>query len=301
MKRALLIYNPASGASHPEDTLSSLQVALDPMVVETVVTQAKGDARSAAARAVRNPGKFDSILIAGGDGTVNEVVNGLLGDSVNRPSALPIGIIPHGTQNVLAGELDIPHQDLEKMHELFSRGKTREIDVGLAGDHYFTLMAGFGFDAAVIRDVARPIKQLIGPGAYMIASLGALAKYTSTYVTLTVDEEVHQTNAYLIIVANAASYGYKHIKLTPFATMDDGWLDICVFERAITDKVGFITQIMAVLARRHLRDPRVRYFRGRKISIQSEPEVMGQLDGDPFKSTPLSIEVIPSALSVFVE
>jgi len=300
MKRALLIFNPASGNADLTEGATSLQLALDPMVAETVVTTKAGDAREAAYRAGKSGDAFDAVLVAGGDGTINEVINGLMDSATERKSSLPIGLIPQGTQNVFAAELDIPRQNLPELHELFAAGKTREIDLGFAGDRYFTLMAGFGFDAAVVNDVVRPIKQLIGPVAYMIASLGALARYTSTSVRLTIDDELYATEAYLVIVANAASYGYKQIKLTPFAVMDDGWLDVCVFERAVMDKVGFVTQIMAVFARRHLRDPRVRYYRCRKIVVESNPPIMGQLDGDPFISTPITIEIAPKALRIFV-
>jgi YegS/Rv2252/BmrU family lipid kinase len=300
MNRALLIFNPASGGADPEEGSTTLQIALDPLVGETVVTTGKGDARDAAFRAGKSAGKFDAILVAGGDGTINEVINGLMDSSEDHRSPLPIGLIPQGTQNVLAAELELPNHDLPELHNIFAAGKTREIDLGRAGDRYFTLMAGFGFDAAVVNDVVRPIKQLIGPGAYMIASLGALAKYASTAVRLTIDGERYETDAYLVIVANAASYGYKQIKLTPFAVMDDGWLDVCVFERAVLDKVGFVTQMMAVIARRHLRDPRVRYYRCRKITVESKPAILGQLDGDPFVSTPVTLHVVPKALRVFV-
>jgi len=300
MNRALLIFNPASGAADHDEGVTSLQLALDPMIAETVITKAEGDARDAAFRAGKTPDKFDSILVAGGDGTINEVINGLMASVHDGKAPLPIGLIPQGTQNVLAAELDINSYNLSGLHELFAAGKTREIDLGRAGDRYFTLMAGFGFDAAVVNDVVRPIKQLIGPGAYMIASLGALAKYTSTLVRLTIDDEVYETDAFLVIVANAASYGYKQIKLTPFAVMDDGWLDVCVFERAVTDKVGFVTQLMAVIARRHLRDPRVRYYRCRNITVESTPNIKGQLDGDPFVDTPVKIQIVPKALRIFV-
>jgi len=106
------------------------------------------------------------------------------------------------------------------------------------------------------------------------------------------------------VIANAASYAYRQIKLAPFAAPDDGWLDVCVFERPKRDRridrVGFASQMVSVLARRHLRDPSVRYYRARTITLSSDPPISGQLDGETFGQTPVTIRIVPSALSVFV-
>ncbi len=150
-------------------------------------------------------------------------------------------------------------------------GKTRPIDLGRAGDRCFCLMAGFGFDAIVVQNVVPGVKDIFGPGAYALATFQTLAQYQSTSVTLTLDGEEVQSEAYLVVVANASSYALAQVKMAPFASIDDGWLDVCVFERAPGDRIGFVTQIMAMFARRHLRDPRVRYYRARRIVIDSTP------------------------------
>lgn len=297
--QALLIINPVAGQGRFQDAPMAVREALGPFLAETLVTQSAGDAEAAARRAAARQ-EFDAVFVAGGDGTVNEVVNGLMaGAEPGRPS-LPLALIPLGTQNVLAHELHIPEGDLSVLVSLIRAGKTRTIDLGKIEDRYFALMAGFGFDAAVIRDVVLPVKELIGPAAYALATLRALTNYRSTSVRLRLDGEEVVSDAFLVIVANAASYAYRQLKMTPFASLDDGWLDVCVFERAPFDRVGFITQIMAAMARRHLRDPRVRYYRARRVGIDSDPPIQGQLDGDMFRPTPVSIEVVPQALTVFV-
>ena len=296
---ALLIVNPAAGQGKPSDALGELQAALGPLIGRVFVTHKAGDAEDAA-RSASAQG-FDAVLVAGGDGTVNEVVNGLL----SAPKLLPLGLVPLGTQNVLAHELGLPVNDeLSAVARLLHVGKTRRLDVGKltsgAQSRVFVLMAGFGFDAAVVQGVLRPMKDLVGPAAYALSTLGALAKYRSTLITLTLDGEEIHSEAFLVVVANAASYGYGKIKLAPFAAPDDGWLDICVFERPRLDRVGFASQMVAVLARRHLRDPSVRYYRARTIALSSAPPISGQLDGEMFGLSPVSISIVPSALSVFV-
>lgn len=294
---ALLIFNPVAGSGRPAEELARIEAALGPLVSQRITTQGPGDAEAAARAAV---GVFDAVLAAGGDGTINEVVNGLLAANPADGPSLALGLVPLGTQNVFAHELGLPRGNLDAVAALLRVGKTRAIDIGQAGTRRFALMAGFGFDAAVVAEVAKPVKELIGPAAYAFATLGALAKYRSTSLRLTLDGEEVLTEAFVVVVANAASYAYRQIKMAPFASLDDGWLDVCVFERPLLDKFGFATQILALLARRHLRDPRVRYYRARRIRIESDPPIMGQLDGDTFAPTPLDIEILPRALTVFV-
>ena len=296
---ALLIVNPAAGQGKPGAALGELQAALRPLIGSVYLTQKAGDAEVAARGA--GAAGFDSVLVAGGDGTVNEAVNGLL----SAPKALPLGLVPLGTQNVLAHEMGFDASaDLYTLEALLWAGKTRRLDVGKLSfgtqSRYFVLMAGFGFDAVVVRDVLRSVKERIGPAAYALSTLGALAKYRSTAITLTLDGEEVQSEAFWVVIANTASYGDRLIKLAPFAAPDDGWLDVCVFERPRVGRVGFATQMVAVLARRHLRDPSVRYYRAKTITLSSEPPISGQLDGEMFGATPTTITIIPQALTVFV-
>ncbi len=295
---ALLIVNPAAGQGKPDAALGEIQAVLGPLVGRTYVTHKAGDAESAARGAAA--AGFDAVLVAGGDGTVNEAVNGLL----SAPQTLPLGLVPLGTQNVLAAELGQSAGDLSAVAALLRRGRTRGLDVGRlssgAASRCFVLMAGFGFDAVVVRDVLRPVKDLVGPAAYALSTLGTLAKYRSTAITLTLDGEPIYSEAFWVVIANTASYGDKLIKLAPFAAPDDGWLDICVFERPRVGRVGFASQMVAVLARRHLRDPSVRYYRAKTITLSSAPPISGQLDGEMFGVTPIEITVVPQALSVFV-
>ncbi len=294
---ALLIVNPAAGQGKPGDALGAVQAAFGPLVGQTVVTQQAGDAAHAA-RGAGTAG-FDAVLVAGGDGTVNEAVQGLLA----APNPLPLGLIPLGTQNVLAHELGVSG-NLDDLARLLRAGRTRPIDAGRltsgSGSRDFVLMAGFGFDAVVVRDVLRPVKALVGPAAYALSTLSALATYRSTRVTLTIDGQTVESDAFWVVIANTASYGDKLIRLAPFAAPDDGRLDVCVFERPRLDKLGFASQMVSVLARRHLRDPSVRYYRAQTVTLSSDPPIGGQLDGEMFGETPISVSVLPAALSVFV-
>jgi diacylglycerol kinase (ATP) len=211
---ALLIINPTAGQARPQTTPAALQETLAPFVGKTLVTQGPGDAEAAAHEA-STEGRFDAVLVAGGDGTINEVVNGLMAGHEQGHATLPLGLIPLGTQNVLSHELQIPAGDPSAFTDVLRGGKTRGIDLGRIEDRYFALMAGFGFDAAVVRDVLLPVKELIGPAAYALSTLRTLANYRSTSIRLRLDGEEVTTEAYLVVVANAASYAFRHVKMTP--------------------------------------------------------------------------------------
>jgi diacylglycerol kinase (ATP) len=287
--RVLLIVNPIAGQARPGSAVPRLRECLRGFASECVVhlTEDRGDARRAASRVA--PDRFDAVVAVGGDGTINEVVNGLAVD-------VPLGIIPLGTANVLARELGIPVNDLPAACQLLRTVHPRPIDLGLANGRRFTLMAGIGFDGAVVQEVLQPVKERIGAPAYVLAALGTLARYGATGLTVETERERFETSAFMLVAANAATYAYG-IEVAPFASLDDGWLDLCVFEQK--NKAEFLRQSLAVLARRHEQHPDVRYVRARRVRVTADQPLAIQLDGDLHGRTPAEIELLPAALRVF--
>lgn len=289
---AVLILNPNAGQRKPEDTLGQVEWALrdKSLHCEVIPTQKSGHGTEIARQAVAD-GR-DLVIAAGGDGTVNEVATALVGTGV------PLGIIPLGTVNVLARELRIPF-DLRKAVRTIVDGNVRKMDVGCVGEHYFTLMAGFGFDAEITATVVQPLKDVIGASAYVIKTLEMLARYEATDVTLEMAEETYNGRAYMVVVANSPSYAYK-LSLAPYASTEDGLLDVIVFEQLPTKRMGFLQQILQIFIRRHVHHRAVRYFKTPKVTVRSNPEVMIQIDGDPNGMTPAEVSIVPCALSVLV-
>lgn len=253
-------------------------------------TKCSGDGVDLAREAVKSGYKI--VIAAGGDGTVNEVVNGIADTDAS------FGILPLGSVNVLARELNIP-LDLKRAVSCIAENNIRKIDLGIAGDRYFTLMAGFGFDAEVVSTVLQPIKDMIGSSAYIFKGLEKLATYNATDVTLEMPDQVYTSKAFLIMVANAATYTYR-LKITPYAAPDDGLLDICIFEHSAMDRLGFARQITDLFMDRHLEHDEVKYFRTTSVKVISSPDVAVQIDGDAFGTTPLEIRIVPGILPVIV-
>lgn len=290
--KSVVILNPIAGRPRLAGVEERISRALREHGIrcEILYTSEAGDG-SLLARQSAEQGT-ELVIAAGGDGTVNEVINGLVG------TGAALGILPLGTVNVLARDLGIPLNSRKAVRTI-AEGAIEKIDLGRANGRYFTLMAGCGFDAEVIANVLRPVKDMIGVSAYVLKGLEMLAKYRAAHVTLEMPDETYSAKAFLVIAANVSTYAYN-LKITPHASPDDGLLDICVFERPITDRVGFVRQVAEVFINRHLYHKAVRCFRAPRVSVKSEPDIMVQLDGDAFGATPVEISIAPRILPVVV-
>lgn len=288
---AVVILNPAAGRGlrNAEQNIARA-LRRHGVLAEVLTTSKAGDGVEMARKAAADG--CNLVVAAGGDGTVNEVVNGLVGTDCL------LGILPLGTVNVLVRELNIPLNPYEAI-KVIASGSPKRIDIGYANGRCFALMAGFGFDAEVVANVLQPIKDWIGVSAYILKGLETLAKYKATEISIKMPEETYETKAFLVIAANVSTYTYN-LKITPHATPDDGLLDVCVFERPITDRIGFMRQVADVFIHRHLYHKAVRYFRTSEIKVESTPEVYVQIDGDPCGTTPTQISVDPQVLPVIV-
>jgi YegS/Rv2252/BmrU family lipid kinase len=188
VRKATLISNPKTGryASRRLPPIQELASQLESLgvTVDLRFTAAPGDATEIAARAARN-GSSD-VIVAGGDGTINEAIQGLAGTKAR------LGIIPRGTANVLARELGLPLDDAQAV-AVAGKGKSRKIYLGLAIDEttnatrHFVLMAGIGLDASVVRRVQPSLKKRIGQGAFWISGLSHLATWNPRPFTLEID------------------------------------------------------------------------------------------------------------------
>ncbi len=233
-------------------------------------------------------GDLDRIVVAGGDGTVNDVLNGL-----EDPSRIPLAHLAYGTANMLARELRIP-ADPGALAALVESGKFRRLDLGRAGERRFLMVASSGFDAMVTRAVSRTRRGTLGYPGYARPILRALREYRAPQLSVSVDGAEPLPGA-LAIVSNIRNYG-GIFSIADRARPDSGVLDICVFSgERVTDllRYGF-----AALTRRVSRLPDVAYRTGRRIAIESEEPAAVQIDGDYRGTTPLAIEVEASVVPV---
>ena len=296
---ALLIYNPTAG---PRDVRRELDRVLGYLErrgwrVRLRETTKTGDATPFAQEAVAR--RCKAVFVAGGDGTINEVVNGLVG------SPVAMGVLPVGTGNVWAKELGLPTYTLTHPGRLveavqrLSDGDVRWVDVGRAGSRYFLLWGGVGIDAEVtffLEPRPRRTKRL-GALAYLAAGLMVARDFQGVRTTVVVDDRTIRTRTILILVSNIQLYGGL-VRITPEARLDDGLLDVRIFKGVGMRWV--LRHLIGVFTSRHLRDPKVVHFRGRRVAVYTAEPAPVQVDGEPIGTTPILFEVVPRALRVLV-
>lgn len=232
----------------------------------------------------------DLVIAWGGDGTVMACATGMAG------SATPLAILAGGTGNLLARNLDIP-LDLRDGVHVAAHGARRRIDVGAVGSERFVVMAGMGFDAALLRDTSEVAKSRVGPAAYVASGLSNLPK-RGFDCTLTVDDQPpRKSRARTVLIGNVGKL-QGGLPLLPDAKPDDGWLDVVVISpRTRLQWVGVALRVM-------IRRPHPQHMdclRGRRILVESRTPQPYQLDGD-FRgdTTRMLVQVEPAALVLCV-
>ncbi|HSN73509.1 MAG TPA: diacylglycerol kinase family protein [Anaerolineae bacterium] len=304
--RTLVIYNPAAGRPRLQrqvpDAIAELHAAgwtVD-LAETTGPDSALHLARAAAARG------YHAVVVAGGDGTVNQAANGLL-QARSAGQALPaLGILPAGTANVLARDLGLPvpvsglEATLPAAARLLARSRIVSIDVGVARiaaeERYFLCWAGVGLDAAVTADVmANPkAKRRLGVlyfAGNLLARLPGI-KNAPRYM-LAVDGQIWQGQGILAVVSNIQHYAVV-LDMAPSALLTDGLLDVAFFHGITLWNAG--GTLARLLTSQHPSDPNVRYAQARQISIETARPQAVHVDAEPFGVTPVEITVLPRAL-----
>jgi len=256
--------------------------------IKVVETHARGDATRLAADAAR--AGLPMVLVAGGDGTLNEVVQGLAGTDT------AVGPIPLGTMNVWVRELGLSLDPAETMRELLL-GQVRRIDLGRVNDRYFLLMAGLGFDAEAMHAVEGQPKRRFGPAAVLAAGALAALRTRGSRLRVRADGRILSTNAALVTIGNTRLWAGA-VEITHRASAADGLLDVCIFPgQSLLTK---LRHLCLVFIGRHAEDPEVIYLQVRELHVAARPALQLQVDGEPLGVTPIRVEVVPGALRVLV-
>jgi diacylglycerol kinase (ATP) len=292
-RRITVIHNPHAGRGRRgalAGWLASLRRrGIEPRCVEPATT---ADAARLAARAAE--AGADLVIAAGGDGTIHEVVNGLL-RAAGRGRAPVLAVLPLGTANVVAAEIGIGTAR-EGWLELIERGRRVTVDVGRAGERWFLACAGIGADAAAIRRVSLPLKRALGRGAYAAAALTALVADTVRPFELVVDGGRAQQAAALL-VTNIRAYAGPLLAV-PEADPRDGLFDLLAVARG--GVLGWGGFGLRLLAGPLLGGCGVEAGRARVIEVLGPAGLPVQLDGDLRELTPVTLELEPARLELLV-
>ncbi len=256
--------------------------------VNAVMTTRSGEASDIAKSSVKE--NYDLVIAAGGDGTVHEVINGLVG------SLTAFGVIPLGTANIYALETGLP-LEIEKACEVIAQGEVREIDLGKVsthrGERYFVCMTGIGFDADIVKHVQSRFKKIMGVLAFPVVGFMRVFSYPFRLIKIQVDEKPRVRKGYILIVGNTKYYGGGML-ISNKARITDGFLDACLFKRkGFFNVLGYVQGLRTGTLQRF---PDVDYFQCQKIRIVGRWRHDIQLDGEYFGRTPATIEIVPHAL-----
>ena len=286
--RVVLLHNPTAGQRPAAIAQIEAELRARGAEVEVAPTARAGDGVRIARRAAES--RADVLLACGGDGTLNEAVNGLAGSNT------ALAAFPAGTVNVWAREVGIP-SDPARNAALVWEGERRSVDLGRAGQRYFLLMAGIGLDADVASQVTRPEKRRWGPLAYLARGIVTGLRWPLQRMWIMLDDQPIRRRALFAVIGNTRLYGGV-ANITQHAVADDGMLDVCIFGgQGVREKLAHAGRLAL---RRHTSAPTVEYYRAHHITLVTRPRVQVQVDGDAIGRTPMQFAAVPGALRVVV-
>jgi len=292
IKNIHIIINPASGRTEPILSIINLAMKEAGVQWDVSITKEKGDGIQLAKAAVRQGA--DVVGVYGGDGTVMEVISGLMG------SVVPLAILPGGSANIMANELNIP-KDLKEACKLICEGQAllHTIDVGQFDKHYFIIGVSLGFEAEMVKGTNRKTKNKIGRFAYLLSAIAALKKITKVRYDLTIDGQEDKVEGVTCIIANTGNVGFTDISLDKHIDVSDGLLDVVVVRKA---NLSLFKLMVLALLRGERPDnvELVKHWQGKDIKISASPKQMVQCDGEVLEKIPSHIKVIPAAITVLV-
>ena len=288
--------------------------------VQVLLTKKRGDAESFARQISSEAGvqrlefKNNSslgtchssllVIAAGGDGTYNEVINGIACTNI------PMAILPLGTTNVLAKELNIP-EDVEKAVDIAIRGRTQKVCLGRITlipevrslkppensntrhsslvTRYFLLMAGIGYDGETVYGIKKGLKRYSGKGAYILSGLKTLLRWAPDKLTFTMDGK--SCEGYSAIICKTSKYA-GNFRIAPDADINKN--SLYAFIMHSRNRLDILRYISGILTKKHLKFKDITYQQAENIEVKGNAHI--QIDGDYFGMTPARIEIVPDAL-----
>tara|TARA_B100000427_G_scaffold134757_1_gene112027 strand:+ start:23389 stop:24309 length:921 start_codon:yes stop_codon:yes gene_type:complete len=236
-KKAVLLFNPQAGygrkknifkknishQSHYESLLKMIKAELIAHNFELTTLILDKSINTTDIVAKLTPTKTDIVIAAGGDGTINKIINGLV------ISKLPLGIIPIGSVNILALDLNIA-LNIKQACQQIATGSPKKIDIGKANNHYFSSMAGIGLDAKIIKHTPLTLKKKFGLSSFAYIALKILSTYKYNPIHLSIDNKKTIHTAYSVIINNSKYYGGKFL-ISPKSSLTDGKLEIILLKK----------------------------------------------------------------------
>jgi diacylglycerol kinase (ATP) len=283
VSNTVVILNPAARSEKGKRWRARVESVARGCVI--CATSRAGEAETLARNAAQEG--FEKIVAAGGDGTINEVVNGLAGSNA------ALGLLPIGTMNVFATELGLPAHDLQLCWNIIQGENTRLVDLPSANGKYFVQLAGVGLDAQVVKETSLTLKRNFGPLSYLISAAQIAARQPPRLFLESENSPIKEGS--FVLVGNGRLYGGPF----PFfkqAIIDDGLFDVIVFKQL--GYLEIIKYLQDVVFSSEIRVPEIEYFQTRRLRVTSDSEVPVELDGELVGSCPVEFQVREKTLRV---
>ena len=298
MKKAKFIINPSSGR---QNFLKNIEGMIGKLIMDQIVnhvdvfyTEKQDDAKNEAISMKK--GEYDFVVAIGGDGTLNEVVNGVaLGKNET-----PIAVISAGTVNDFANYLSLP-QGIDEFCDLIRDFNIKEVDLGrIDGTYFMNVLAG-GLLSDVGYKVPKELKAIFGKMAYYVECAKDIPKnlFHSIPISVKTEEFSKECECLLFIVANSQSVGGFR-NAAPLASVSDGLLDVLILKKVEVAQLSNL--LLKIVQGDHINHPNVEYFQTKKIHIDilDDSKVVVDYDGECFGELPVTIEVVPKAVKIIV-
>lgn len=289
-RRALIIYNPSSGRSKLKNSLDKLISELDEVGIHADLLETKLETEPSTYIQPRIDKSITDVIAVGGDGTLNHVLNGI------KDCDVTLNIIPAGTGNDFVKNIDIGGA-LEEQIDTILKGKEIKIDVGICNEQLFLNGVGLGFGGQIVSDMLIKKSWLSGHAKYYFFVLRILATFKAISLKLIIDSNQLNENLILLTIANGTTFG-GGFRLAPDADIFDGLLDICM--------IGDISPVKRFLNIHKLSNGThgklgdVKFEKTKSITIEENPYILGEIDGEPLGHPPFNIKLLPDYLKIRV-
>lgn len=288
MNRAFLIYNPYSGNR-------SFRLKIDQVVHKLqlggyIVTPYRTLSVENIYEGIKFANEHDVIIVSGGDGTINHVINAMIQHNINKP----LGIIPSGTANDFASHLGIGRKITDAC-EIIARGNLTKFDLGKINDRYFINVAAAGLLTDVSQKIDINLKNTLGKVAYYLKGIEQLPNFRAIPIKITTEDKIIEEKIFLFVILNGSSAG--GFKLAPDATANDGYLNLIAVKQC--NLVELLNLFIKMLKGEHLDSNNIIYLRGKNFKIECSDDIETDIDGERGPNFPLDVRVSDKTINIF--
>jgi len=292
-KYIFLIYNPVSGNKSFSGNLDYFIEVFQSKGYEVHIFRTSSEEDFSNALKNRDMSIYEALIVAGGDGSINCVVNCIINENIE----IPLGVIPAGTMNDICYNMGMT-LDIKESIDYLALMHTERVDIGLANDKYFLNTCGAGLFMDISQNTDRQLKNVMGRAAYYFTGIKELPNFRTLKIKITNDEEIYEDEFYFFIAMNGRGAGGFH-KLAPEASMHDGLLDLIAIKACPINELSVL--LAKVLRGTHTTSKNVLHIKSNKILIENidkDFELVTDMDGEEGPFMPLNLSIIPHKIKM---